>query len=80
MSTNRSGYGQRRMRVTPELIELLLVRGKAHKVDLPEDARLTSMYHAETGESYYLVFESKAWDELKEGEQLPVISPGEGDE
>lgn len=75
MSTNRVGYGQRRVRITPELIELLLVRGKALEMDLPEDARLTSLYHADGGDTYYLIFESEAWDELAEGEELPVITP-----
>ena len=75
MSTNRVGYGQRRVRITPELIQLLLVRGKALDMDLPSDARLTSLYHADAGDTYYLIFESSEWDELDEGEQLPVITP-----
>ena len=75
MSTNRVGYGQRRVRITPELIELLLVRGEGVKTDLPNDARLTSMYHADGGDSFYFIFESQEWDELEEGEQLPLITP-----
>ena len=75
MSSNKAGYGQRRVQATPELIESLLVEGKAMKMDLPDDARLTSLYHADGGGYYNLIFESEEWDELYEGEGLPVITP-----
>lgn len=70
MST-RVGYGQRRIRVTPEVIEAWLINENAVRTDLPDDTRFVRMYPTDTGEAYYLVFESSEWDELKEGEEIP---------
>lgn len=73
--SSRVGYGQRRMKVTPELIEAWLVNGNAVKTDLPEDARFVRMWPKDTGDCYVLVFESVEWDELAEGQEIPLITP-----
>jgi len=75
MSSNRVGCGQRRVKVTPEVLEAWLVTGGRVQTDLPEDARLASLWHSDMGDCYYLLFESEAWDELAEGQEVPLITP-----
>jgi len=70
----KGGYGQRRIKVTPEVIEAWLVYGNAVKTDLPEDARFIRLWPKDTGDCYILVFESSEWDELAEGEEIPLIT------
>lgn len=67
----RDGWGQRRIKISPEAIEAWMVGGKAIVTNLPDDARFVRMFPSETGDCYYLVFESAAWDELAEGEKIP---------
>lgn len=69
------GKGQRMIRATPELFEAWLVNGNAVKTDLPENARFVRLWPDEFGRGYYMVFESSEWDELAEGEKIPVITP-----
>jgi hypothetical protein len=71
----RVGYGQRRIKVTPEVIEAWLVYGNAVKTDLPDDARFVRLWQSDTQNAYLMVFESKEWDELAEGEEIPLITP-----
>ena len=71
----RVGYGQRRIKVTPELIEAWLIRGDAIETDLPQNARFLRMWPTDVGNGYMLVFESKEWEELEEGEEIPQITP-----
>ena len=66
----RPNYGQRRIHVTPEVIEAWLVNENRVTADLPDDARFVRMYARDRG-GYYLVFESTEWDELAEGENIP---------
>jgi len=73
--SKRVGVGQRRIEVTPELIELLFVEGGSTGLELPEDARFVRLWAMDTGRGYVLVFESKEWDELEEGEEIPLITP-----
>jgi hypothetical protein len=75
MSSKRVDYGQRRVKISPEAIEAWLVYGNAVRTDLPEDARLCSLWHSDLGECYYLLFESQAWDEQVEAEEIPLITP-----
>jgi hypothetical protein len=70
----KAGYGQRRIKVTPEVIEAWLVYGNAVKTDLPEDARFIRLWPKDAGDCYILVFESSEWDELAEGEEIPLIT------
>lgn len=75
--SQRHNYGQRRIRVTPEVIEAWLVNENAVETDLPEDARFVRLY-PDSDESYgcyFLVFESSQWEELREGEPIPLIEP-----
>lgn len=72
MST-RVGYGQRRVRVSPEAIEAWLVNGDVVTTDLPDDARFIRMYPEDKGRWYFLVFESEEWDELAESEEIPDV-------
>jgi hypothetical protein len=74
MST-RVGYGQKRILVTPEVIEAWLVHGNAIKTDLPDDARFLRLWQKDTGDGYMLVFESTEWEELAEGMEIPLITP-----
>ena len=71
----RVGYGQRRIKVTPEVIEAWLVNGGRVRTDLPDDARFVRMWPSDRGDCYILVFESSEWDELEEGEEIPEILP-----
>ena len=71
--SSRVGYGQRRVRVTAEVIEAWLVNESKVRAGLPEDARFLRMYPEERGRWYYLVFESGEWDELVEGEEIPDL-------
>lgn len=66
-------YGQRRVLVTPEFIEDMLVRGCSLKTSLPDDARFLRMYPSEEAEGYFFVFESWEWEEKKEAEKVPRI-------
>jgi len=68
----RDGYGQRRIRVTAELFEAWLVNENRVTTDLPDDARFVRLYARDKG-GYFLVFESREWDELREGEAIPRI-------
>lgn len=74
MST-RVDYGQRRVKVTPEAIEALLVNESVVRTGLPDDARFVRLWQSDHGECYYLVFESLEWDELAEGEEIPLLVP-----
>jgi hypothetical protein len=69
----RRRYGQRRVHVTPEVIEAWLVNEKAVVTDLPEDARFVRMYPTDEGRGYCMVFESYEWPERTEGEQIPLF-------
>lgn len=71
----RVGYGQRRVHITPEVIEAWLVNGHAVTTDLPEDARFVRLWPTDVGHGYMVVFESNEWDELKEGQEIPLITP-----
>lgn len=78
MPSSRVGYGQRRVRVTPELIEAWLVGGKSVVTDLPEDARLCAIWppqDTDTRDTVTLVFESEEWDELAEAGRIPLLTP-----
>lgn len=68
----REGYGQRRIHVTGEVFEAWLVNEQRVTTDLPDDARFVRLYPREKGD-YFLVFESREWDELEEGEAIPRI-------
>jgi hypothetical protein len=68
----REDYGQRRVHVTAEVFEAWLVNENRVTTDLPDDARFVRLYPREKGD-YFLVFESREWDELKEGESIPQI-------
>lgn len=72
MST-RVGFGQRRIRVTPEAIEGWLTSGGKVETDLPDDARFVRMYPDEKGRWYYIVLESETWDELPEAAEIPEM-------
>lgn len=75
--SSRVGYGQRRIRVTPEVIEAWLVQGNAVETDLPKDARLMGMWPPRDGDekdTVTLIFESEQWDEIPEGGQIPLIT------
>lgn len=76
MST-RPNHGQRRVRVTPEVLEAWLINGDAVETDLPENARFVRMYPEsdEPHGCYALIFESPEWDELREAEEIPLIQP-----
>lgn len=75
--SKRVGYGQRRIKITPELIEAMLVNpAEQVSVDLPSDARFVRMWPADVGWHYVMVFESSEWEELDEGEEIPLITPG----
>lgn len=67
----RVGYGQRRIRVTPEVFEEWLVRESVVRTNLPNDARFVRLWPNDLGDAYTLVFESEEWDELAEGEEIP---------
>ena len=69
----RVGYGQRRVIVTPEVLEAWLVWGCAIRTNLPDDARFVRLWPRDTGGAYILVFESEHWDELEEGEEIPKL-------
>lgn len=72
MSSKDPERGQRRVRVSPELIEHFML-----ETSLPDDARLLEICRSnkaiETG-TYTFVFESKEWDEMEEGEHIPLIT------
>lgn len=70
MST-RVQYGQRRIIVTPEVIEAWFVNENPIRTNLPDDARFVRLWPMDTGHAYTLVFESNEWDELEEGEEIP---------
>lgn len=70
--SKRVGYGQRRLWVTAEVLEWMFVKQQRPPVDLPEDARFVRQYPRKEGD-YWFVFESKEWDELEEGEEIPQI-------
>lgn len=67
----RGGYGQRRIEVTPEAIESWLVNESSVETNLPDDARFVRMWPTDTGRAYIMVFESKTWDEVPEGLEIP---------
>lgn len=69
----RTGYGQRRVYVTPEAIEGWLVNEEFVRTNLPDDARFVRMYPEEEGRAYVMVFESEEWEELAEGEEIPKM-------
>jgi hypothetical protein len=72
--SSRVQVGQRRVHVTPEVIEALLVNDRQRIVTgLPDDARFVRQYPIDDGRGYMFVFESTAWDELTEGEEIPQI-------
>lgn len=75
----RRGYGQRLIRVSPKLLEEILIRSKKRDVgfDLPDDARMLSMWRSDAGSEYLITFESKEWDELMEGQEIPLLEPHE---
>ena len=69
--SSRVGYGQRRVRVSPEAIEAWMVNGNLVQTNLPEDARFLRIYPESRGRWYYFIFESEEWEELLEGEEIP---------
>lgn len=71
MTTKHPEKGQRRVHVTPEVIEAWLVNGNRVGTDLPDDARLVSLWVAEEHWHYTLLFESAEWEALGEGELIP---------
>ena len=72
--SSRVSVGQRRVHVTAEVIEALLVNDRQRIVTgLPEDARFVRQYPVEEGNGYMYVFESESWDELAEGEEIPQL-------
>lgn len=66
----RVDCGQRRVRVTPEFFEAVMLEERIIKTNLPDDARFVRMYPDEKG-GYWFVFESKGWEGLREGEPIP---------
>jgi len=76
MTTKRNKKGQRIVRMTPELMEDLLVHNDILvKTDLPHNARLVSLWVDDENWSYNLKFESSEWEEMVEGEFIPTIEP-----
>jgi len=76
MTTKRNSKGQRIVRMTPELMEDLLVHNDILvKTDLPHNARLVSLWVDEENWDYKLKFESSEWEEMVEGEFIPIIEP-----
>ena len=71
--TTKNEKGQRIVELTPELLEDFLVRGGRIKTDLPEDARLTSLWVDDVAWNYMLKFESSEWETMNEGERIPTI-------
>lgn len=69
----RVGYGQRRVKVTPEAVEGWLIKGGMVHTDLPNDARFLRVYPAVDGSVYYFVFESEEWEEVPEGVEIPEM-------
>lgn len=69
--SSRPGFGQRRFRITPEVVESWMVNSGMVKTNLPEDARFLRMYPEKEGGCYYVIFESKEWDEIEEGAEIP---------
>lgn len=74
----RVQHGQRRVVVTPEVFEAWLVNENRVTTNLPEDARFVDLWPPDSASrngTYTLLFESKEWDELAEGEDIPKLTP-----
>lgn len=80
MTSKHETKGQRRLVITPELLEEFFIHGVALRSSIPDDARLVGHWRNEMGNHEFL-FESSEWDALQEGERIPegaVTMEGKG--
>lgn len=72
--TAKTNKGQRRLRVSAEKMQDMLVNGRALDYDVPADARLTGFYLDDNHWVYVFLFESRKWEPLEEGEIIPLLN------
>lgn len=71
----QNGWGQRRLRVSAELLEKCLLNGATLSADLPNDVQFARVWPNDDERTYVVVLESQEWHELEEGEKIPLHKP-----